>query len=116
MCLLDSGSSDTIIKHDKLAKGVIPKVLQSHIHSNTIMGQQKIKTLVELKEIVLPEFSYSCKIKNTKAYYMINSEHCNYDIIIGRRDFMRNNKIDISFKTSTISWWDNHIVMKPNQF
>jgi len=114
VCLFDSGSSDTIIRRDKLPTNIVPKVLQSSIHSNTIMGQQEIKTYIELKDIVLPEFSCTCKIENAKAY-VIDSRHCNYDIIIGR-DFMRNNKIDISFKTSTVSWLDNHIVMKPNQF
>ena len=114
ICLLDSGSSDMIIRHDKLPKNVLPKLLQSPIHSNTITGQKEIKTYVELQDIILPEFSHSCKIKKIKAY-VIDSKCCNYDMIIGR-DFMKNNEIDISFKTNTITWLNNQVAMKPNQF
>lgn len=114
ICLLDSGASDTIIKQDRLPINVVPKVLQSPIISNTLIGQQKIKTYVQLEDIILPEFPHSCKIEQAKAY-VVDSTNCNYDIIIGR-DFLRKNKIHLSFEDDTVSWLNEHVKMKPNQF
>lgn len=113
-CLLDSGASDTIIRQDQLPKGVTPKVLTKPIFSNTLMGEQQIKRYVELKDIILPEFSYSSKIERAIAY-VIDSKYCKYDMIIGR-DFLRNNKIDLSFNENIITWLEQMIVMKPNRF
>jgi hypothetical protein len=112
MCLLDSGASDTIIRRDKLPPNVTPKILQHPIHSNTLIWQQEIKNYVELRNIILPEFSHSYKIEYAKAY-VVESKHCNYDIIIGR-DFLRSNKIDMSFKSNTISWMNEEIAIKHN--
>jgi Retroviral aspartyl protease./Reverse transcriptase (RNA-dependent DNA polymerase). len=113
-CLFDSGSSNTIIKRERLPSNVTPKTLQFPIHSNTIMGQQEIKNYVEIENIVLPEFSCSNKIEKAQVY-VIDSKYCHYDMIIGR-DFMKNNKINMSFETATVSWLDNRVIMKPNQF
>jgi hypothetical protein len=113
-CLLESGSSDTIIKRDQLPRNVTPKVLQKPISSNTLFGKQQIQLYVDLEDIVLPEFSYSRKITKTKAY-VVESKHCKYDMIIGR-DFLRNNKINLSFENNTITWLEQTIVMKPNEF
>jgi Retroviral aspartyl protease. len=115
ICLLDSGASDTIIsRRDRLPTSVVPKVLQSPIRLNTLLGQQKIKTYVQLEDIILPEFPHSYKIEQAKAY-VIDSTNCNYDLIIGR-DFLRKNKIHLSFEDNTISWLNEHVKMKPNQF
>ena len=78
ICLLDSGSSDMIFRHAKLPMNFVPKVLQSPIYSNMIIGQKEIKTYVELQDNILPEFSYSWKIEKFKAY-VIYSKCCNYD-------------------------------------
>ena len=113
-CLLDSGASNTIIRHDQLPPNTIPKRLQIPIQTRTLMGHQNINTYVEMKNIILPEFSYACKIEKAIAY-VVETKHCNYDMIIGR-DFLKNNEIDISFKQNTISWLDQQITMKTDQF
>jgi Retroviral aspartyl protease./Reverse transcriptase (RNA-dependent DNA polymerase). len=114
-CLLDSGSSDTINKKDRLPMNVVPKVLQTPIQSNTLMGQKEIKTYVELENIILPEFSHSYKIEQAIAY-VVESEYCNYDLIIGR-DFLRKNKFRLSFEDNIVSWLlDEQIKMKPRKF
>jgi len=109
VCLFDSGASDTIIKRSCLPDSVTPKILTT-IQSSTLTGKQEIKSYVELRNIVLPEFSRSYKISFAKAY-VVNSEHFNHDIIIGR-DFLRNNIIKLSFENNNIVWMNRNVPMK----
>jgi hypothetical protein len=113
-CLLDSGSTHTLINRQRLPKGVNPQKNDTLIINTTIIGEYKIDEKITMKDIALPEFSKSIRINETKAFIFDNPSSV-YDMILGR-DFLKTTGIDLSFSTKIIKWFDMSIPMKPQYY
>ena len=105
-CLLDSGSSATIIKK-KFTKNLL-KYRSTPTIWKTSAGDFKTTNKVELS-MVFPEL-HSRRIINHKTH--ITPLEMGYDMIIGR-DLLESLGIDIKFSSNTVKWDHAEIPMKP---
>jgi hypothetical protein len=88
--LFDGGSNTTFLHEGCLPPGATPKLTRG-CSGQTLASLRHTNRLVELKELVLPEFSRSSCVGFQSAF--VFKGQCNYDIIFGQ-DFLR--KIGIS--------------------
>ena len=111
-CLLDTGTSATIILREFVAEGRAKAFKQPEYTTWSTMGGDfttKRKALLEFK---LPEFStnktveWICHVDDKRT-----SDKAQYDMIIGN-DLMHALQIDIEFSSEKISWDDVSIPMK----
>ena len=108
--LLDSGASLTCIHRRCLPQGMKPYE-DNDCNIQGFGGNKTINEMVELHQVVLPEFSKSFQLERIKAYVVeINSKH---DIIVGR-DVLRPAGFKMDFDKNVVEWMDMTISMKEN--
>jgi hypothetical protein len=100
--LLDSGSTGTWIKRSALPKGAVPYKVAA-TRSATIAGIFESSLMVNISNVMLPEFSRSRRIDSFQA--RIIETPCKYDIILGRQELTKF-AIDLSFSDQTIKFAD----------
>jgi Arginine decarboxylase (spermidine biosynthesis) len=113
-CLIDSGSTHTLINRQTLPRGTKPQKHEKLIVNTTVVGQYKMDEKVIMRDVALPEFSRSIKINEMETFIFDNPSSI-YDIILGR-DFLKSTGIDLLFSTKTIRWFDMNISMKPYNY
>lgn len=105
-CLLDSGSSATLVKKKHVKLLHLSK--SNPTMWKTSAGTFKTTKKVEVK-MTLPEL-HSRRVITHKMYVCPTAMH--YDMIIGR-DLLIDLGIDIQFSTKTVKWDHAEIPMKP---
>ncbi len=82
LCLLDSGSTVTLLNQRALPSGVIPKVGKAQAFTTT-QGTYSAQNHVQSEEIFFPDF---CKTRFLPKIQMrlFNSTRLRYDVIVGR--------------------------------
>jgi len=79
------------------------------------MGSFESQHYVLLHDVILPEFSYSRRVKTVKAFVFDNKD-VPYDVIYGR-SFLNSCKIDVCSSDLTCRWYNNKIPFhKPTFF
>ena len=78
-CLLDTGSSTTMIHRRALPKKIMPVPLKRSKTVTTLAGQMTASDMVILRDIRLPEFDKNRSIAKTRA--LVFDKECRYDII-----------------------------------
>jgi hypothetical protein len=111
--LLDPGGSNVIIKRSALPKDVELFPVASQ-HFNTAAGGMNVTATVILHDVILPEFSYSRRIKTVKAF-VFDNDSIPYDVIFGR-DFLNGCRIDVCGSDLTCKWYGNVIPFHPPNF
>ena len=81
-CLLDSGSTRTMINSRALPKGTCPKLLESTVTSHTLVRSFDSKPQVNLDSMILLEFDKS-KIVSGQNVLVFTQSSCKYDLIMG---------------------------------
>jgi hypothetical protein len=92
--------------------GATPRVIPKR-SGQTLAGLLKTSREVWLQELILPEFSCSCRIDEQRAFVFSGS--CDYDIIFGR-DFLRKVGMITDFKLGTMTAFDITTPMKHKSF
>ena len=67
-----------------------------------VVGNLQSSQYVYFHDIILPEFSYSCKFKKIKVYIFTN-KNVQYDVILGR-SFLNVSGIDVCSSDLTCKW------------
>ena len=83
--IFDSGGSATLIHKKELPTRCVPSLMTQPIKSKTVEGTFESKRMVQMNDIILPEFDHNKNIDGQKA--LVFSGSTNYDIIFGR-DFL----------------------------
>jgi Retroviral aspartyl protease. len=91
-CLIDSGSTHTLINRQTLSKEIKPQKHEKLIVNTAVVGQYEMNEKVIMEDVALPEFSRSIKISEMEAFIFDNPSSI-YDIILGR-DFLKVTGID----------------------
>jgi len=106
--LLDSGASLTCVHKRCLPQEVIPyEVRECNIQG--FGGTRSITQMVDLRRVILPEFSKSFMIEKINAYVVdIDTKH---DIIVGR-DVLHPAGFKMDFDNNKVEWMDMIISMK----
>ena len=68
--LLDSGSSNTLVKHSALPKGVHPKELTATKSFNTLTGKFLTQSVITMKDVQLPEFDKNRQVCQQKGTHL----------------------------------------------
>ena len=84
--LMDPGSDFSYIHERVLPKGAVPKTVRT-VPTKTLTGVQTFDRMVELKGMILPEFSRSKKIDEIFVCYVSKQEDANIDGIL-ENDFL----------------------------
>jgi hypothetical protein len=105
--LLDPGGSHIMINKHSLPRGLETFSLPTSDTFNTTAGGLQATEYVYLHDIILPEFSYSRRVKTFKAF-VFNNESVEYDIIFGR-NFLNSCGIDICGSDLTCKWFADSI-------
>lgn len=79
------------------------------------MGTRSQVHAIELREIILPEFSRTRRISTLIMADVFDAPQCRYDVIVGR-DILTTIGIDLDFKTRTIRWDDLQLAMRHRDF
>ena len=111
VCLLDSGSTGTMIQSRALPPGVIPNVSKQKRITTTANGSFDTSRSVAVEHIQLPEFVNGRVVGGVEAR-LFDAPSCRYDIIFGR-DFLRLAKMQLNFHTNTVNWLGVELEMKP---
>ena len=111
VCLLDTGSTGTMIQNRCLPPGSQPMISKEKKITTTINGTFDTSLSVNLSDISLPEFVNGRTVDGVEAR-LFDSETCRYDIIFGR-DFLRKAKMKFCFKRNIVEWMGASITMKP---
>ena len=111
--LFDSGSNISLLNASCLPAKVQPDSLPTTQQGITAAGIFESRYTVIMRELVLPEFTKTKRIREWK-FYLFNAR-CPYDVILGR-DFLLNMKIDPCFSTRTVKWEELTIPFKPRTF
>lgn len=98
--LFDHGGSDVLVKKSKLPKDAI--IEPSNTNFSTASGALGILGSIQLKEVILPEFSFSRRIAVVKAFVFDNDD-VPHDIIYGR-SFLNEFKLDVCSSDLTCRW------------
>ena len=85
--LMNPGSDFSYIPERVLPKGAVPKTAVRAAPTKTLTGIQTFDRMVELKGVILPEFSRSKKIDEISVCY-VAKQHTNTDVILGN-DFLQ---------------------------
>jgi hypothetical protein len=78
-----------------------------------LAGQLATMRLVQLNELILPEFSCSSRVDHLTAY--ISNRKCKYDIIFGY-DFLQLIDMTQDFANGTMTAFGIQVAMKPKSF
>jgi hypothetical protein len=81
--LLDSGGTDPMINLRCIPWSVTLDVCTSAKFLTT-QGEFTSVHTVLLQDLCLPEFSFSCRFKEVKAF-VFDAPNCPYDILLGRK-------------------------------
>ena len=108
-CLLDSGSTRTMIHRRALPEKVIPLKLKQTKRITTLAGEMNTTDMVHLRDIKLPEFDKNRRVMETKA--LVFDKKCRYDIIFGT-DFLSNAGINLNYMQGTMEWFENILQMR----
>jgi hypothetical protein len=100
--LLDSGSTVTWVKRSALPKGAVPYRAPS-IKSTTLAGTFESSFMVNISDVMFPEFSRSRRMNGFQARVIETNRK--YDIILGRQELTKF-AIDLSFSDLTIKFAD----------
>jgi hypothetical protein len=106
--LFDTGSDSTFMHEHALPPGATPRVIPKR-SGQTLAGLLKTSREVWLQELILPEYSRSCRIDEQHAFVFSGS--CDYDIIFGH-DFLRKVGMVADFKLGTMTAFDITTPMK----
>lgn len=109
-CLFDTGGSHTIINRRALSPQMTPTTAATPVSANTAAGNFSMTQTVQLRQVLLPEFSKSLHITEINAY-IFDSPNTPYDIILGR-DLLQQMKIDVCYSTRTVNWIETSIPLK----
>ena len=82
--ILDSGSTECLIKIPALQKCVVPKTLSETKSFNTLSGKLTANDMVTIRDICLPEFDTNRSISQQRAL-IFDNDSCQYDMIIGTK-------------------------------
>ena len=107
-CLLDSGSSSTLVHYDYVKKLRLRS--QNNTTWQTTAGEFKTNFKCQV-ELSLPELHERRIIKKTMH---VTPNKMGYDMIIGR-DLLEDLGIDIKFSSQTIEWDFAEIPMRPKE-
>ena len=108
-CLLDTGSSTTMIHRRALPSKIMPVPLQRTKTVNTLAGEMTAEHMVILRDIRLPEFDKNRRIAETRA--LVFDKECRYDIIFGA-DFLTRIGVKFNFDEGTMEWFENILQMR----
>ena len=111
VCLLDTGSTGTMIQNRCLPPGSQPMISKEKKITTTMNGTFDTSLSVNLSDISLPEFVNGRTVDGVEAR-LFDSETCRYDIIFGR-DFLRKANMKFCFKRNIVEWMGASITMKP---
>ena len=111
VCLLDTGSTGTMIQNRCLPPGSQPMISKEKKITTTINGTFDTSLSVNLSDISLPEFFSGRTVDSVEAR-LFDSETCRYDIIFGR-DFLQKTNMKFCFKRNLVKWIGASITMKP---
>ena len=111
--LFDSGGTRTFVNSCCLPKGATPRVMEKPLHGVTAAGKFTANRMVELKDIVLPEFSRQKHIDGQWAF--VFDAPSQYDVVFGR-DFLLKIGLDTCFSTRTTNWLGQKLPMKKSGF
>ena len=111
--LLDSGSSQCLIKKSALPKGIVPKKLTESKSLKTLAGSILSTQVVTLQDIRLPEFDKNRKIAQQKAL-VFDNPNITYDVILGT-NFLSKTGIKLNYEKNQMEWFDCVIPMRPSK-
>ena len=111
VCLLDTGSTGTMIQYRCLPPGATPMISNEKRITTTINGSFNTSQSIDVKDISLPEFVNGRTIDGINAR-LFDSPTCRYDIIFGR-DFLRKTNMKFCFARNIVDWMGASITMKP---
>ena len=111
VCLLDTGSTGTMIQNWCLPPGSRPMISKEKKITTTINGTFDTSLSVNLSDISLPEFVNGRTVDGVEAR-LFDSHTCRYDIIFGR-DFLRKTRMKFCFNRNRVEWMGASITMKP---
>jgi hypothetical protein len=104
--LLDHGGSHVIIKKSTLPKNV--ELFSTGTQNfTTAAGSLMSYQIVFLHDVVLPEFSYSRRVKTVKVF-VFDNDAVQYDIFFGR-SFLNTCRIDVLSSSLTCQWYSDTI-------
>ena len=83
LCLLDTGSTTTMIQRRALPKGCNPMQYKRAVITMTANGRFDTSHSVCLKSIILLEFVNGREVDDVKEARLFDSPHCWYNIIFG---------------------------------
>jgi len=81
--LLDHGGSHVLVRQSSIPKEVALHPIVQGAGFDTAAGALKTKFYVHLHDVILPEFSFSRRVKTTKAF-VFDNDAIKYDCIFGR--------------------------------
>ena len=111
VCLLDTGSTGTMVQYRCLPPGATPRTSNEKRITTTINGSFDTSQSIDLTDISLPEFVNGRTINGIDAR-LFDSPTCRYDIIFGR-DFLRKTNMKFCFARNIVDWMGASITMKP---
>ena len=111
--LLDSGSSQCLIKRSALPKGIVPKELAETKSLKTLAGPVKSTQVVTIQEMRLPEFNKDRKITQQKSL-VFDNPNITYDIILGT-NYLSKTGIKLNYERGQMEWFDGIISMRPTK-
>ena len=111
VCLLDTGSTGTMIQARTLPPGVVPNISPEKRITTTANSSFDTSKSVELHNIQLPEFVNGRVVGGVETIFF-HSPECWYNIIFGR-DFLRSAKMKFCFHTNTMDWLGVKLDPKP---
>jgi len=108
-CLLDSGSTRTLIHRSCIPRNVEPKLLAEKKKLSTLAGQVVANSMVYMRDIRLPEFDKNRSVEQQKT--LVFDQKCNYDVILGS-DFLTKAGINLLYEDLQMKWLDLTLPMR----
>ena len=115
LCLLDTGSTGTLIQRRALPFGCTTRFLAVEQIMTTANGSFETLESVSLNLIKLPEFVNGSIVDRINDARLFDSPNTKYDIIFGR-DFLLKCKMQFCFHTHSVEWLGAKITMKPANY
>ena len=112
--LLDSGGTHTLINSQVLPKGANPVTVSGGRRTfTTVAGKYTSSRVVNMKELVMPEFDKTRRIDDIQAF--VFDTPSSYDVILGQ-DFLSKTGMKFNFENGSIKWIDRTIMMKDRNY
>lgn len=112
--LLDHGGSHVLVNKQSLPSNCELFELPHDNAFTTASGGMNIQHYIYFHDVILPEFSYTRRIKSVKAFVFDNPS-VSHDIIFGR-SFLNKCKIDVCSSDMTCRWYSDVIPFHPVDF